>query len=258
MEAPGSRLATGMAAWRMRGVDGKGRPMAKTKTSGAVAKDLSSAKETGTGGRDRQRELTAASLDLFAKHDFASVTIKDIASASGVNTALIYYYFQSKEDLFRACIEDAITQAMANYDNIKGNHAGGNPVDLIEDWFDTNIEMAATIRKLVKIMIDYAGSETQFPSIDRMIKQFYDIEVDILSTSIRTGVENGLFRAVDADRAALFVSSHLDGIMVASMIRPDFKVKPAVADLRRHIREYLGYGGDNHGPGSKNYHKHEG
>jgi len=174
------------------------------------------------------------------------------SSLGGVvlSAVLIYYYFESKEDLFRACIEDAITQAEANYDNLKGIHAGGDPVDLIEDWFDTNIEKAATIRKLVKIMIDYAGSETQFPSIDRMIKQFYDIEVDILSTSIRTGVENGLFRAVDAVRAALFVSSHLDGIMVASMIRPDFEVKPAVADLRRHLWEYLGYGGDNHGPGS--------
>ncbi len=231
--------------------------MARTKTSRADDKNLSLAKEAGTGGRDRQRDLTTTALDLFAKHDFASVTIKDIASVSGVNSALIYYYFESKEDLFRACIEGAITQAEANYDNLKGIHAGGDPVDLIEDWFDTNIEMAATIRKLVKIMIDYAGSETQFPSIDRMIKQFYDVEVDILSTSIRTGVENGLFRAVDADRAALFVSSHLDGIMVASMIRPDFEVKPAVADLRRHLWEYLGYGGDNHRPGSENHHKQE-
>ncbi len=231
--------------------------MARTKTSRADDKNLSLAKKAGTGGRDRQRDLTTTALDLFAKHDFASVTIKDIASVSGVNSALIYYYFESKEDLFRACIEGAITQAEANYDNLKGIHAGGDPVDLIEDWFDTNIEMAATIRKLVKIMIDYAGSETQFPSIDRMIKQFYDVEVDILSTSIRTGVENGLFRAVDADRAALFVSSHLDGIMVASMIRPDFEVKPAVADLRRHLWEYLGYGGDNHRPGSENHHKQE-
>ena len=46
--------------------------------------------------------------------------------------------------------------------------------------------------------------------------------------------------------------------MVASMIRPDFEVKPAVADLRRHIREYLGYDGDNHGPGSENHHEQGG
>ena len=201
--------------------------------------------------------MTAVSLDLFAKHDFASVTIKDIASASGVNTALIYYYFENKEDLFRACIEDAITRAVANYEYLKGKHADGDPVDLIEDWFNTNTEMAGTIRKLVKIMIDYVGSETRFPSIDRMIKQFYDIEVGILSTSIRVGIGKGVFRAVDAGRAALFVSSHLDGIMVASMIRPDFRVKPAMADLRRHLWDYLGYREDNDGHGSEKPDKKE-
>jgi DNA-binding transcriptional regulator YbjK len=57
---------------------------------------------------DRREELAAVALDLFAERNFAAVTIKDIASALGVNTALIYYYFDSKEDLFRAAIESAL------------------------------------------------------------------------------------------------------------------------------------------------------
>ncbi len=39
---------------------------------------------------DRREELAAVALDLFAERNFAAVTIKDIASALGVNTALIY------------------------------------------------------------------------------------------------------------------------------------------------------------------------
>ncbi len=62
--------------------------------------------------KSRAIELTATALDLFAERDFASVTIKDIANACGVNTALIYYYFTNKEDLFRATIENAITEAL--------------------------------------------------------------------------------------------------------------------------------------------------
>lgn len=38
---------------------------------------------------DRVNEFLATALDLFAERNFASVTIKDIATALGVNTALI-------------------------------------------------------------------------------------------------------------------------------------------------------------------------
>ena len=59
----------------------------------------------------RADELMSAALDLFAERDFASVTIKDSAHAIGVNTALIYYYFESNNksgwggaDVAVACI----------------------------------------------------------------------------------------------------------------------------------------------------------
>ena len=62
----------------------------------------------------RVDKFLSASLDLFAERNFASVTIKDIAKALGVNTALIYYYFDSKTDLFRATIEYAVGRAFEN------------------------------------------------------------------------------------------------------------------------------------------------
>lgn len=52
-----------------------------------------------------EAESAAAILDaaetLFAVQGFASTTIKQIGAAAGVNPALIYYYFGSKEELYR-------------------------------------------------------------------------------------------------------------------------------------------------------------
>ena len=61
----------------------------------------------------------AVAMDLFCERDFASVTIKDIARAAKVNSALIYYYFADKEDLFRVMIEHAILRALDNYARLK-------------------------------------------------------------------------------------------------------------------------------------------
>jgi AcrR family transcriptional regulator len=45
--------------------------------------------------------ILEAAEPLFAQQGFAATTIKQIGAAAGVNPALIYYYFGSKEELYR-------------------------------------------------------------------------------------------------------------------------------------------------------------
>ena len=74
-------------------------------------------------GRSRADAMTEVALTLFAERNFASVTIKDIGTALGVNTALIYYYFDSKEDLFRAAIERAVERAFLHFRELRLRHS---------------------------------------------------------------------------------------------------------------------------------------
>lgn len=187
----------------------------------------------------RATELMAAALELFSKRDFAAVTIKEIANSIGVNTALIYYYFDSKADLFRASLEYAVEEALANYRHLRERHS--DPVDLIADWFDTNVQLAKSIRQLVKIMLDYSTSRTQKGVVDAIIKQFYDEECGILSSTIRQGIKSGVFRPIDPDRAAHIASTYLDGIMVRSLIHRDLDISAAMKDLKRLFWEHLGH-----------------
>lgn len=200
----------------------------------------------GTTRRARKRseysaeKLMRSALELFSQHDFGSVTIKDIAAASGVNTALIYYYYDNKEDLFRAAIEFAIKKALDRYSRLCDSHT--DPAYLINEWFDSNLKMATLIRQLVKIMLDYSGSTKHIPSVERLIRKFYTVEVEkILASSIERGISQGQFRKCDALKIAGVVSVHLDGIMVASIIRPNFKIRGALNDLREVLWLHLGW-----------------
>ena len=188
---------------------------------------------------DRREELAAVALDLFAERNFAAVTIKDIANALGVNTALIYYYFHSKEDLFRAAIEYAVDQAFKNFRQLRARHS--DPADIIDDWLNNHVQLYASIHKFVKISLDYKGSETRMPAIDRQVRQFYDEERRILSECFQQGIEDGRFANVDPEALALFISTYLDGVMVRAVILDDFNLTYAVALLRDQIWTQLGY-----------------
>lgn len=187
----------------------------------------------------RGEEFLMAALDLFAERNFASVTIKDIAQSLGVNTALIYYYFEDKAALFRATIDFAVENAFANMRALEERNA--DPAGLISAWLENHVERYAEIHRFVKIALDFRGSHEGDPAIEATIASFYAKEHELLSRFIRQGVEVGHFKSVDPARMAQFISTYLDGCMVRSVILPDFNLKSAVSDLHRNVLDLLEY-----------------
>ena len=56
--------------------------------------------------RDRREDILHASLHLFAERGFHGTSMRDIAREADITEGLIYHYFASKRDLFRAIIEE--------------------------------------------------------------------------------------------------------------------------------------------------------
>ena len=190
----------------------------------------------------RVDEFLATALDLFAERNFASVTIKDIAQSLGVNTALIYYYFDSKTDLFRATIEYAVARAFENVRALLKDKSA-DPPSVISAWLENHVNKYAEIHRFVKIALDFRGAHEGDLDIANTIERFYDEERKLLSRIIRQGIKQGLFKPIDPNRMAQFISTYLDGCMVRSVILSDFDLEGAVRDLHRRVLDMLGYSG---------------
>jgi AcrR family transcriptional regulator len=189
----------------------------------------------------RVDKFLATALNLFAERNFASVTIKDIAKALDVNTALLYYYFDSKTDLFRATIEQAVAHAFEHVRSVVDQ--SDDPAKVIAAWLESHVNKFAEIHRFVKIALDFRSAHACDPDIAIAIERFYEEERKLLSKVIRDGIKQGLFKSVDPSRLAQFISTYLDGCMVRSVIAPDFDLEGAVDDLHRRILEMLGYSG---------------
>lgn len=189
----------------------------------------------------RVDKFLATALNLFAERNFASVTIKDIARALDVNTALLYYYFDSKTDLFRATIEQAVAHAFEHVRSVVEH--SDDPAKVIAAWLESHVNKHAEIHRFVKIALDFRSAHECDPDIAAAIERFYDEERKLLSKVIREGVKRELFKPVDPNRMAQFISTYLDGCMVRLVIVPDFDLKGAVDDLHRRAMEMLGYRG---------------
>src|ERR1041384_6823410 len=57
-----------------------------------------------SGAESRQRILQTA-RDLFGLHGYGGTTVRAIATAAGVDPAMVFYFFGTKQGLFAAAIE---------------------------------------------------------------------------------------------------------------------------------------------------------
>ncbi|NYF54214.1 TetR/AcrR family transcriptional regulator [Micromonospora purpureochromogenes] len=57
------------------------------------------------GNPDTRQAILAAARTAFAERGFDAASIRVIATAAGVDPALVHHYFGSKEELFRATVE---------------------------------------------------------------------------------------------------------------------------------------------------------
>lgn len=67
---------------------------------------LSSKNDSKDGDNSRKQKILTASERLFAHFGYDGVSIRDIAAAADVNSALIRYYFGAKDQLYRALFEE--------------------------------------------------------------------------------------------------------------------------------------------------------
>lgn len=100
-------------------------------------------------GPDLRQAILDAAEALFSRHGFYGVTVRQVATEAGVDTALIHYYFGSKRELFDAVfarraeiLNTARLDAMRAYVR---DHAGAVRVEgIIEAFIDPLIERSMT------------------------------------------------------------------------------------------------------------------
>jgi AcrR family transcriptional regulator len=56
----------------------------------------------------RPSDIVAAALQVFSEKGFAGARIEEIAARAGVSKGTVYLYFETKEDIFRAVVQQAL------------------------------------------------------------------------------------------------------------------------------------------------------
>lgn len=101
-----------------------------------------------TLGRDA---ILNAARREFASRGFSGARVESIARAAGCNKAMLFYYFSSKENLYRSVLEVALGEILTEIGRVV--HEGLNPEDFMERFPEIYIRFLARNPDLPRILV---------------------------------------------------------------------------------------------------------
>lgn len=146
----------------------------------------------------RPAELLAAALELFVDKGFAATRLEAVANRAGVSKGTLYLYFESKEALFKAVIQEGIIPVIVENEAIAAQHTGTSfelLQRLLDNWW-TKIGQT-DYAGIPKLMVAEARN---FPEI---AQYYYENVISrgrrLVGAALHRGMASGEFRTMDVE-----------------------------------------------------------
>lgn len=159
---------------------------------------------------DKKQSIIDTAEALFAQFGFDSTTTREIADKSGVNVAMISYYFGSKQNLLKAIIE----------------RHGENIYATLKESYDTALPPELRMRTLTRAYVRYilkhpdpiviAHREMGVnlrPSLHDQIACVFNQIRDMIEQTVVEGQHKGVFRQLDLPFFLFMVGNMVDGMI---------------------------------------------
>lgn len=131
---------------------------------------------------ERRRQILDAGATLFASHAFEEISMNQIAHAAGVSKPLLYHYFPSKIELFKAAVAEKAAELQALIEPSGEGEPLGQLVGSLDaylGWIEAN---AKTWSKLMQ-------SAASLPEARELIESFRGRTLDTVLSGLSGGAK---------------------------------------------------------------------
>ena len=187
-----------------------------------------------TDAEDVTDEIMLATYRALCTHGYPNTSIAKIADEFGKSKSLLYYHYDDKEDLLGDFLGFLLDRLEAELDDVDPEDPRDHLLGLIDLLLppDMDDEASQFRRAILEIRSQAPYHETYRAQFERSDELFLAELVAV----IERGIEEGRFRAVDAEEAAEFVFSAAYGAVERGVTLED----PDVVERNRTVvREYV-------------------
>jgi AcrR family transcriptional regulator len=173
------------------------------------------ARTAGSDGERTEAAIREAAVDLIARHGYEAVTMRQLAARVGVQSAALYRYFPTKEDLLFILMREHMEALLDAWNNARPS--SGDADERLAAFVANHIAFHIERRSQTHI----SNMELRSLSPERLtfilrLRASYEKE---LRAILREGAESGAFGLDDIGLTAMAIIQMITGVIV--WFRPD-------------------------------------
>jgi len=145
---------------------------------------------------------------IFTRYGFRKTTMEEIASASQMGKSSVYYYFKSKEEIFRAVVEFEATMLKEQLSRIISKN--NSPPERLKAYILFRLHHVRTLENFYAALNEETLSYMGF--ILEIRRNFEAEEQELVSKILEDGMEQGVFQLSSSKIGAIAISTMMKGL----------------------------------------------
>jgi AcrR family transcriptional regulator len=163
---------------------------------------------------ERKQQIYQAAMTCFNRNGYFQTTMDDIVAESGLSKGTLYWYFDSKKELFLALLGDFLEPLGREWDAIVADKAMSATEKLLASL--------AIFRNQLTEMVDFfaffmeAMAQTSFDEdVRRVTREFYKPYLKNMDSILQEGIDRGEFHSENVQATSAVILSMFDGLTLA-------------------------------------------
>lgn len=147
---------------------------------------------------ERPQQLINAAFEIFVEKGVANTRIDDIAKKAGISKGLMYRYFRTKDELFKAVLCDAVSLNLERLKEIQ-IESDNKIAEIIKGPLLQSLKAMPNTKEYKVINMLLAESHRSNEMCDYYWENMVSQVLEVLSKLIKKGVSTGEFRSTSLD-----------------------------------------------------------
>ncbi|MCB5208165.1 TetR/AcrR family transcriptional regulator [Methylovorus mays] len=188
----------------------------------------------------RRNQVLTAATECFRAHGFHGTSMSQLSKASGMSVGHIYHYFENKEAIIEAIVENDLLKILNIPERIEQSRGDSDIFDaLVEDVKQSAAD--AFYDPDAALLLEIVAEAARNPRIASIIRRAEVLAMESIKNYIRKGLHqrNARFSEASLDTVCNMLASLFEGLTIRLIRNPDLSLQSSIPMMRRIIQYML-------------------
>lgn len=185
--------------------------------------------ETEEVNEKKLKILFQAAAARFGDEGYSETTMESIAGEAGVSKGTLYYYFDSKEELFFELLLHWIEKFEERWSGLEDDEL---PVKALEEFHEMIMATVDEMSSFGRLTLEFWANASRKKKLEKTLNKLLNQYRERIASVIEAGIEEGTFRQVDSWAASSALVAAYDGLWLHWILDPEsFELEEAGRQL---------------------------